>query len=93
MSTTFAPWRGALDALPSTPDKIPAFFFAHGSPGLEFPKSEKDDAFQNYMGKGGALYNFLSDFGPALLKKYNPKGIVVFSAHWETHDTRLGKYG
>lgn len=31
------------------------------------------------------------DFGPALLSKYKPKGIVVFSAHWETLGERLGQ--
>jgi len=25
-----------------------------------------------------------------LLKKYKPKGILVFSAHWETAGQRLG---
>lgn len=41
-------------------------------------------------GKEGPLAQFLEDFGPALLEKYNPKGIVVFSAHWETRGERLG---
>jgi 4,5-DOPA dioxygenase extradiol len=41
-----------------------------------------------YQGKGGPLHEFLKDFGPTLLKKYNPKGIIVFSAHWETEDER-----
>jgi hypothetical protein len=30
-------WRKNLDELPSTPEKIPAFFFGHGSPALAFP--------------------------------------------------------
>jgi len=41
------------------------------------------------MGRDGPLGQFLDDFGPALVEKYNPKGIVVFSAHWETNDTRV----
>jgi aromatic ring-opening dioxygenase catalytic subunit (LigB family) len=28
--------------------------------------------------------------GPALLAKYQPKGILVFSAHWETNGEQLG---
>lgn len=40
-------------------------------------------------GSRGPLAQFLDDFGPALLKKYQPKGIVVFSAHWETGKERL----
>jgi len=73
-------WREALDALPSTPQHIPAFFFAHGSPMLAYPESEQK----------GSLAAFLRDFGPLLLQKYQPKGIVVFSAHWETRGERLG---
>jgi aromatic ring-opening dioxygenase catalytic subunit (LigB family) len=41
------------------------------------------------MGPKGQLASFLRDFGPSLLKKYKPKGIVVFSAHWETAGERL----
>jgi aromatic ring-opening dioxygenase catalytic subunit (LigB family) len=84
-------WQEALDALPAMPDKIPAFFFAHGSPMLAFSDStsRSDDVFAA-MGPKGNLALFLSDFGPALLQKYNPKGIVVFSAHWETEWERLG---
>jgi hypothetical protein len=33
---------------------------------------------------GGTLHTFLKDLGPALVEKYKPKGIVVFSAHWES---------
>jgi len=71
-------WRKALDALPATPENIPAFFFGHGSPVLAFP-----------TGLSSPLATFLADFGPALLEKYKPKGIVVFSAHWETDGERL----
>lgn len=44
-----------------------------------------------YQGPNGPLAKFLSEFGLTLLKKYQPKGIVVFSAHWETMEERLGK--
>ncbi|KAG6817076.1 hypothetical protein H0H87_012844 [Tephrocybe sp. NHM501043] len=89
--TTQAEWRQAIEALPSTPDNIPAFFLAHGSPFLAFPESEANmhSRLGTYAGPTGPLATFLKDFGPALLKKYQPKGIVVFSAHWETHGTRL----
>ncbi|KAL7283272.1 hypothetical protein ACG7TL_002701 [Trametes sanguinea] len=84
-------WRKALDNLPSTPEKIPAFFFGHGSPMLAFPEREAErmgDVMKS-NGPKGALANFLKDFGPTLLSKYKPKGIVVFSAHWETLGERL----
>ena len=70
-----------MDNLPSTPDDIPAFYFAHGSPSLEYP---------SVAALPDGLAAFLRNFGPALLKKYKPKGIVVFSAHWETSGSRLG---
>jgi aromatic ring-opening dioxygenase catalytic subunit (LigB family) len=87
-------WTAALQSLPSTPDNIPAFFFAHGSPMLAFPK-DASGMFGSVMadqGPKGALATFLKDFGPTLLKKYSPKGIVVFSAHWETGGERLGLF-
>lgn len=89
---TQAEWKAALDSLPSTPDKIPSFFFGHGSPMLLLPdrKLTGTDAIQNYAGPKGPLSHFLKDFGPALLEKYKPKGILVFSAHWETQGERLG---
>lgn len=37
----------------------------------------------------GLLVQFLRDFGKTLVSKYKPKGIVVFSAHWETDRERL----
>lgn len=83
-------WRNALKELPSTPNKIPAFFFAHGSPMLAFPESERGDPMMSYQGPGGSLAAFLKEFGPTLLHKYDPKGILVFSAHWETLGERLG---
>ena len=36
-------------------------------------------------GPRGPNAQFLKDFGKTLMEKYNPKAIVVFSAHWETH--------
>ncbi|KAJ7023347.1 Extradiol ring-cleavage dioxygenase, class III enzyme, subunit B [Mycena alexandri] len=47
------------------------------------------EAVTKWAGAEGPLAAFLKDFGPALLKKYQPKGIVVFSAHWETNNERL----
>ncbi|KAF8163133.1 Extradiol ring-cleavage dioxygenase, class III enzyme, subunit B [Crassisporium funariophilum] len=90
--STASNWQQALEALPETPDKIPAFFFAHGSPMLAYPKAAMDSSMGGmaaYQGPNGPLANFLSHFGPTLLKKYKPKGIVVFSAHWETMSERL----
>ncbi len=87
-------WRKALDDLPARTDKIPAFFFGHGSPMLAFPEKSANargmGEVYKAMGPTGPLGTFLKDFGPALLRKYNPKGIVVFSAHWETQGERLG---
>ncbi|KAF8078133.1 Extradiol ring-cleavage dioxygenase, class III enzyme, subunit B [Lyophyllum atratum] len=88
--TTQSEWRKAIEDLPSTPNNIPAFFLAHGSPILVFPESEVQSygRMGAYAGPTGPLATFLKDFGPALLKKYQPKGIVVFSAHWETSTPR-----
>lgn len=41
------------------------------------------------QGPKGSLANFLKDLGPALLEKYSPKAIVVFSAHFETGKENL----
>ena len=76
----------ALDALPATPAKIPAFFFSHGSPMLAIDAGRATA----HHGPSGPLFRFLSHFGPTLLNKYQPKGILVFSAHWETTSERLG---
>lgn len=77
-------WLQALNELPSSPAKIPAFFFAHSSPMMEmdFPGMP--------MSKNGPLSSFLKDFGQVLVKKYQPKAVVVFSAHWDTDGQVLG---
>lgn len=80
-------WRMALDSLPPTPEKIPAFFFGHGSPML-IARQDLNSPMPIAMGSEGDLAKFLRDFGPALRAKYKPKGIVVFSAHWETIGAR-----
>ncbi|KAG0705219.1 Extradiol ring-cleavage dioxygenase class III enzyme subunit B [Suillus ampliporus] len=80
---TQSEWRAALDSLPPTPEKIPAFFFGHGSPMLVAERAKN-----SAMGPEGDLAKFLRDFGPTLRAKYKPKGIVVFSAHWETLGVR-----
>ncbi|KAJ6500456.1 Extradiol ring-cleavage dioxygenase, class III enzyme, subunit B [Mycena sanguinolenta] len=86
-------WRRNLDELPSTPNNIPAFFFAHGSPMLAFAPDAREafghGGIMKWGGPNGPLAAFLKDFGPAVLSKYQPKGVVVFSAHWETHNERL----
>ena len=43
-------------------------------------------------GPRGLHSQFLKQFGPFLLKKYKPKAIVVFSAHWETRGTIEGTH-
>ena len=86
-------WKKALDSLPDTPEKIPAFFFGHGSPMLAFPESEAAGSpILKHAGPKGPLANFLRDFGPVLLAKYKPKAIVVFSAHWDTAGELLGRH-
>ncbi|TFK25074.1 Extradiol aromatic ring-opening dioxygenase [Coprinopsis marcescibilis] len=84
-------WKKALQELPATQNDIPAFFFAHGSPILAFSPSAAAGMgdFAAYQGPSGPLAKFLASFGPALLEKYKPKAIVVFSAHWETSGERL----
>ena len=91
LATMQAKWRAQLDALPSNPDSIPSFFFGHGSPMLAMPIEDTENGrLPSGMGQKGDLAKFLGDFGPALLSKYKPKGIVVFSAHWDTSGERLG---
>lgn len=89
---TRAEWKKALDALPDSPSKIPAFFFGHGSPALISPETGASSSpVWKHMGPKGPLAAFLGDFGPTLLAKYKPKAIVVFSGHWDTAGDLLGQ--
>ena len=88
---TRSAWKARLATLPGSPSRIPAFFFAHGSPFLNVSTSnaivtENSNmrSLVEHVGLEGPCADFLRDFGPALLAKYQPKGILVFSAHWET---------
>lgn len=92
---THSAWQDRLATLPGSPDSIPSFFFGHGSPVLAFSSNvaDRDTHWRSLMRHAGPespLANFLRDFGPALLAKYQPKGILVFSAHWETEGEQLG---
>jgi aromatic ring-opening dioxygenase catalytic subunit (LigB family) len=94
---TRSAWEARLATLPGSPNQIPAFFFAHGSPFLAVSSTTSDAARNPHMramldltGLESPFANFLRDFGPALLAKYQPKGILVFSAHWETEGEQLG---
>jgi aromatic ring-opening dioxygenase catalytic subunit (LigB family) len=95
---TRSAWKERLATLPGSPSDIPAFYFAHGSPILEISKAAAAAANQNPImramiernGQESPFADFLRDFGPALLAKYQPKGILVFSAHWETEGEQLG---
>ncbi|KZV67979.1 Extradiol ring-cleavage dioxygenase class III enzyme subunit B [Peniophora sp. CONT] len=92
LPTSRSEWKAAIDALPNTPERIPSIFIAHGSPMLAMNAASAPHmpaSVVNYMGSEGPLATFLADLGPALLEKYKPKGIVVFSAHWETNGERL----
>jgi aromatic ring-opening dioxygenase catalytic subunit (LigB family) len=91
---TRSAWQDRLATLPGSPDAIPPFFFGHGSPLLVFSKDVADKDAQwhsaiKHYGPESPLADFLRDFGPALLAKYQPKGILVFSAHWETQGEQL----
>ena len=48
------------------------------------PRSGSFASAYQHMGPEGPLAQFLRDFGPGLLEKYDPRAIVVFSAHWES---------
>ncbi|SRR5260221_8308469 len=95
---TQSAWKARLATLPGSPNHIPAFFFAHGSPFLTVSTSNATTAAHNphmramleLTGLESPFADFLRDFGPALLAKYQPKGILVFSAHWETEGEQLG---
>ncbi|GAA5893130.1 hypothetical protein JCM6882_003893 [Rhodosporidiobolus microsporus] len=92
INTTPEEWRRELDALPSleeTGGAIPSVFLAHGQPMLIYPphlstSSSRLGAIADIQGPSGLLAQFLRDLGPALMSKYSPQAIVVFSAHWET---------
>jgi len=93
-------WTARLAALPARPPSgssaadppIPAFFFAHGHPGVVF--GSETTASRGLQTVDGTLHQFLQDFGPALLEKYRPKAILVFSAHWEsTNIIKVTDYG
>jgi aromatic ring-opening dioxygenase catalytic subunit (LigB family) len=92
---TRSAWKDCLATLPGSPTHIPAFFFAHGSPLLAISKNDAAQSPQRrtlveHAGLESPFADFLRDFGPALLAKYQPKGILVFSAHWETNGEQLG---
>lgn len=92
---TRSAWQDRLATLPGSPDSIPSFYFGHGSPFLAVSSNVADRdpqlrSFMKYVGPESPFANFLRDFGPALLAKYQPKGILVFSAHWEAEGEQLG---
>lgn len=91
---TRSAWQDRLTTLPGSPASIPSFFFGHGSPVLTFSSNvaAQDPQWRpiiKHAGLESPFANFLRDFGPALLAKYQPKGILVFSAHWETEGEQL----
>ena len=70
--------------------KIPAIFFAHGSPALleESGMRLGDRMGSDFEGgPSGAQAKFLKKFGDMILQTYKPNAIVVFSAHWETQSS------
>jgi aromatic ring-opening dioxygenase catalytic subunit (LigB family) len=76
---------------------VPVFFFAHGSPVLVFSEDAVSSCIATIgklQGPNGPLSRLWPDFGhgPALLRKYEPKGILVYSVHWEPTNERLGMY-
>ncbi|SGY62982.1 BQ5605_C007g04762 [Microbotryum silenes-dioicae] len=96
VNTTPEEWRKAIAALPAlteTEQRIPAIFLAHGQPMLITPpeliSDERKAGLGEVQGPNSALVQFLKDLGPALIEKYNPKAIVVLSAHWESRGGAL----
>ncbi|GAA6043180.1 hypothetical protein JCM8097_008714 [Rhodosporidiobolus ruineniae] len=90
VNTTPEEWRKELEQLPTleqTGGAIPSIFLAHGSPMLIHPPhlaNQRGGSIGDIQGPTGPLAVFLTDLGPALVEKYKPKAVVVFSAHWET---------
>eukprot|EP01116_Phalansterium_solitarium_P001795 TRINITY_DN11613_c0_g1_i1.p1 TRINITY_DN11613_c0_g1~~TRINITY_DN11613_c0_g1_i1.p1 ORF type:complete len:318 (-),score=52.01 TRINITY_DN11613_c0_g1_i1:282-1235(-) len=88
--STASQWSSALSQLARPPanGRMPAFWFAHGSPMLIWP-DHLPSGFGSMLAIGGPHgphAQFLRDFGK-LLVSYKPKAIVIFSAHWETRGT------
>jgi hypothetical protein len=62
-------WRKNLDELPATPEKIPSFFFGHGSPLLAFPDNNDRDFFGGgIMAYVLAYSGFWAEKSPELLR-------------------------
>ncbi|KAF8905998.1 Extradiol ring-cleavage dioxygenase, class III enzyme, subunit B [Gymnopilus junonius] len=79
---------------PFHPENIPAFFFAHGSPMLAAPEGGRfGGPMAAYQGSKGPLAQFLAEFGPTLLQKYKPKGIVVFMTDYAENPLLMDYYG
>lgn len=68
--------------------RLPSFFLSHGSPFTVHPG--KLEGVFALAGPNGPNGQFLSAFGPSLLKHYGDriKGVIMFSAHWETGNVR-----
>ncbi|KAJ9102201.1 hypothetical protein QFC20_005030 [Naganishia adeliensis] len=87
-------WRERLDSLPDRQalgGKIPSFYY----PALLWPKNldnPRGDLMGDISGPDGLLPQFLRDFGKTLIDKYNPKGIIVFSAHWDDAELLVTDY-
>ncbi|CAD6572211.1 MAG: hypothetical protein CYPHOPRED_004747 [Cyphobasidiales sp. Tagirdzhanova-0007] len=79
---SFVP-RNPLGVLASRPEWLSAL--------ESLPEGGRIPSF--FFGHGSEAYSSkyegeLMDFGETLLRKYKPKGIVVFSGHWETDRVR-----
>ncbi|KAJ9091260.1 hypothetical protein QFC19_009170 [Naganishia cerealis] len=89
-----AEWRERLASLPDLEalgGKIPSFYY----PALLWPQSlpnPRADLMGDISGPDGLLPQFLADFGKTLLEKYKPKGIIVFSAHWDDPELLVTDY-
>ncbi|KAL2313027.1 4,5-DOPA dioxygenase extradiol-like protein [Schizosaccharomyces pombe] len=83
-SSRLLDWMSRMRSVPQPERLIPALYLAHGSPFLMLPQSSDDEVFSNDSKLGGLHYQFLEQLGPFLLEKFKPKGIIVFSAHYES---------